>query len=95
MRKPGTLFNEIMLRLFKYENCAEYKDFPNHLFRANEYGVSFDHENDQVLVNGEPYKISTILHIQGSGTASNGIQLTLFNKLKTNIRSALETLFKC
>lgn len=84
-----------MIRLFKYENCAEYSDYPNDLFRSDEYAVSFDFENDKVFVNDVPYKLSGLLHIQGSGSKSNSIESSLFQKIKTNVKLAFQSLFNC
>ena len=84
-----------MLRLFKYDSCSEFSDYPNDLFRSTGYSVSFDYDNDKVTINNESYKISSILHIKGSGSHANSIESSLFIKIKTNIKLALQNLFNC
>lgn len=84
-----------MIRLFRYENCSEYVDFPNDLFRRTDLSISFSYEEDKVVIENKPYKLSNILHIQGSGSPNNSIESSLFIKLKTNIKLALQTLFNC
>jgi len=84
-----------MLRLYKYAKCSEYTDFPNHLFRSADYDISYEHENDKVIINEETYKISTILHLTGSGSNGNSIESSLFQKIKTNVKLAFQSLFKC
>jgi hypothetical protein len=84
-----------MLRLFKYDSCNEFSDYPNDLFRSTEYSVLFDYDNDKVTINNEAYKISSILHIQGSGSNANSIESSFFIKMKTNIQLALQNLFSC
>ena len=84
-----------MIRLFKYDNCSEYADFPNNLFRRTDLTVSFNYDEDKVIIGSQAFKISNILHIQGSGSHANSIESSLFMKLKTNIKLALQNLFSC
>lgn len=47
-----------MLRIFKYSDPYQYKDFENYLFTTLK--PQFDHENDKLTVQGVEYRISTI-----------------------------------
>jgi len=59
-----------MLRLYKYDNPYEYKDFENFLFTSLK--PLFYHANDKVTVSGVEYRISTINY------------MGLFNRLVDN-----------
>ncbi len=84
-----------MLRLFKYDNCSEFTDYPDDLFRRTDYILLFSHEEDKVTVNQEVYRISSILHLQGTGSNANSVETSLFIKLRSNLRLAIQNLFKC
>lgn len=88
-------FSIVMLRLFKYDSCNEFSDFPNDLFRRTDYSLSFDYENDKLSINNKAYRISSILHLKGTGSKTNSIESSLFIKFKTNIKLALQNLFSC
>jgi hypothetical protein len=84
-----------MLRMFKYESCNEWVDFPNDVFRNTDYRVSFVFDKDMVTINSQEFRISGILHIQGSGSPANSIQSSLFAKIKSNVKLAMQNLFNC
>lgn len=52
-----------MLRAFKIENSAEYRDFENKLFTNPVRIQQFDHANDRFMVDDVWYKLSTIKRI--------------------------------
>lgn len=84
-----------MLRLFKYDNCSEFTDYPDDLFRRTDYTLLFSHEKDKVTVNQEAYRLSSILHLQGTGSNANSVETSLFIKLRSNLKLAIQNLFKC
>lgn len=61
-----------MIRLFKYANASEYKDFQNHLFSNPNY--TFDFANDKVTIDSVEYRISTRLKspFETTNTVSGG-----------------------
>lgn len=84
-----------MIRLFKYDKCSEFVDFPNDLFRRTDITMSFIHNEDKVIIDNKTFKLSTALYIQGCGSPSNSVETSLFIKLKTNIKLALQNLLSC
>lgn len=84
-----------MIRLFKYNKCSEYADFPNDLFRRTDISMTFTHNEDKVIIEAEEYRLSNALYIQGCGSPSNSVETSLFIKFKTNLKLALQNLFSC
>lgn len=84
-----------MLRLFKYDNCGEFTDYPDDLFRRNDLSIRFEHEEDKVTINQVSYRLSSILHLVGSGSRANSVETSLFIKIRNNLRLAIQNLIKC
>jgi hypothetical protein len=84
-----------MLRLFRYDNCSEFTDYPDDLFRRTDLSLSFQYEEDKVNVNQVTYRLSSILHLKGTGSRANSIETSLFIKLRNNLRAAIQNLLKC
>lgn len=84
-----------MIRLFKYDKCSEFTDFPNDLFRRTDIPLTFKHSEDRVTIGSKDYRLSSSLYIQGCGSPSNSVESSLFIKFKTNIKLALQNLFSC
>ena len=84
-----------MIRLFKYDKCSEFADFPNDLFRRTDTQLTFNHNEDKVTIGSQDFRLSNALYIHGCGSPSNSVETSLFIKLKTNIKLALQNLFSC
>jgi hypothetical protein len=84
-----------MIRMFKYDSCNKWMDFPNDVFRNDYYDISFSHNEDKVAINKQVFRISSILHIHGSGSPANSIQSSFYTKFKTNVKQAIQTLINC
>lgn len=84
-----------MIRLFKYDHCSNFADFPNDLFRRTDIALTYIHEEDKVIIGSETFRLSTALYIQGCGSPSNSVETSLFIKIKTNIKLALQNLLSC
>lgn len=83
-----------MIRLYKYENCSEFKDFPNDLFKRNEV-ENIDFDFDKVTIQSEEYRLSSLLHLTGTGSKDNSMEVTQFQNLKTKIKVGFLNLFNC
>lgn len=84
-----------MLRMFKYDTCHEWVDFPNDVFRNTDFTIAFSHTEDKVTINNQAFRISGILHIHGSGSPANSVQSSFFAKFKTNVKQAIQALIQC
>jgi len=84
-----------MIRMSKYDSCNEWMDFPNDVFRNGHYDISFSHNEDKVTINEQAFRISSILHIHGSGSPANSVQASFYTKFKTNVKQAMQALIQC
>ena len=84
-----------MIRLFKYEDCANFKDFPNDLFKREEIIETIDYTDDKVTIEGEGYRLSSLMHLSGSGSNANSLEVTQFQGLKNKIKRGFMNLFNC
>jgi hypothetical protein len=57
-----------LIRLFKYTNTGEFKDFQSFLFSAS--GPSFDFPNDKVTVSAVEYRISNMMDTSTSSSVN-------------------------
>lgn len=84
-----------MLRIYKYNNCGEYHDFSNDLFRRPDKDIQFDFEKDLVTIDSEPFQLSSIVNIGNRNLQSSCTGANYFIKLKSDIKSCLKNILNC
>lgn len=84
-----------MIRLFKYDACSQFTDFPNDLFRRKDISVTYFFDEDKVTIDETGYRLSTALHIQRSGSPAYSVETSLYIKLKSKLKVAFQNLFTC
>jgi hypothetical protein len=84
-----------MLRLYKYNNNGEYKDFSNDLFRRCDKTIEIDFENNLVAIDNEQYRLSGIAQLSGDNAQTYAIGLALLDKFKSDIKNCFKNLLNC